>query len=74
MIQLLALEQLKQETNQMTVKARDTRRITAAEMKYMRRTAGYTWTDYKTNYKGIKNNTNFGQITGVQEKLDTTCK
>ena len=23
-----------------------------------------------TNYKGIKNNTNFGQITGVQEKLD----
>jgi len=31
------------------VKARDARRITAAEMKYMRRTAGYTWTDYKTN-------------------------
>ena len=30
-------------------KARDARRITAAEMKYMRRTAGYTWTDYKTN-------------------------
>jgi len=27
-----------------------------------------------TNYKGIKNNINFGQITGVQEKLDTTCK
>jgi len=26
-----------------------------------------------TNYKGIKNNTNFGQITGIQEKLDT-CK
>ena len=23
--------------------------IAAAEMKYMRRTAGYTWTDYKTN-------------------------
>jgi hypothetical protein len=32
-----------------TSKARDARRITAAEMKYMRRTAGYTWTDYKTN-------------------------
>ena len=31
------------------VKASDTRRITAAEMKYMRRTAGYTWTDYKSN-------------------------
>jgi hypothetical protein len=36
----------------------------------------YTWTDYKkyTNYKGIKNNNNSGQITGVQEKLDTACK
>ena len=32
-----------------TIKARDARRITAAEMKYMRKTAGYTWTDYKTN-------------------------
>jgi hypothetical protein len=32
-----------------TVKARDARRITAAEMKYIRRTAEYTWTDYKTN-------------------------
>jgi hypothetical protein len=29
--------------------ARDARRITAAEMKYIRKTAGYTWTDYKTN-------------------------
>ena len=32
-----------------TIKARDARRITAAEMKYMRRTARCTWTDYKTN-------------------------
>jgi len=31
------------------IKASDARRITAAEMKYMRRTAGYTWTDYKRN-------------------------
>jgi len=28
-----------------TIKARDARRITAAEMKYVRRTAGYNWTD-----------------------------
>jgi hypothetical protein len=31
-------------------------------MKYMRRTAGYTWTDYKnkcTNCKGVKNNNQF---------------
>jgi hypothetical protein len=32
-----------------TVKARHTRRISAAEVRYMRRTAGYTGTDYKTN-------------------------
>jgi hypothetical protein len=27
-----------------------------------------------TNCKGVKNNTNFGKITGIQEKPDTTCK
>jgi len=60
-----------------TVKASDARRITAAEMKCMRRTAGYTWDRLQnkcTNGKGVKNNTNFGQITGIQKKLDTTCK
>ena len=38
--------------------------------------AGYTWANYKTIHKlqGIKNNTNFGKITGIEEKLDTTCK
>jgi hypothetical protein len=47
-----------------------------ARLKYMR-TAGYIWTDYKTNAqiaKELKNNTNFRQITGIQEKLDTKCK
>jgi len=29
-----------------TVRASDVKRITAAEMKYMGRTAGCTWTDY----------------------------
>jgi len=33
---------------------RDARGITAAEMKYMRRTAGYTWADYKTNLHTAK--------------------
>jgi len=59
------------------IKASDARRITTAEMKYMRRTSGYTCTDYKTNAqiaKELKNNTKFGQITGIQEKLGTTCK
>jgi hypothetical protein len=32
-----------------TIKRRDARRISAADMKYMRRTAGLTWTDCKTN-------------------------
>jgi hypothetical protein len=29
-------------------------KIGAAEMKYMRRTAGYIWTDYKTNIQIAK--------------------
>jgi len=60
-----------------TIKASDARRITAAEMKYIRRIAGYTWDrlhNKRTNCKRAKNNTNFGQITGIQEKLDITCK
>jgi hypothetical protein len=43
------------------------RRIIAAEMKRMRRTAGYTRTDHK-------HNPSFRQYTGLQEKLDTTSK
>jgi hypothetical protein len=34
-----------------TIKAKDARRITAAEMIYMRKTAVYTWIDYKTYIK-----------------------
>ena len=41
----LALPVLLYGSETWTVKARDARRITAADMKYMRRTAGYTWTD-----------------------------
>ena len=42
----LALPLLLYGSETWTIKAR---RITAAEIKYMRITAGYTWTDYKTN-------------------------
>jgi len=41
-----------------TIEASDARRITAADMKYMRRTAAYTWDRLKnkcTNYKGLFN-------------------
>jgi len=48
-----------------TIKAKDTRRITAAEMKYMRRTAGYTWTDYKTDAQISKEL----KITPILDKL-----
>jgi hypothetical protein len=34
-----------------TIKTRDARRITAAEMKCMRRTAGYAWTVRKQTHK-----------------------
>jgi hypothetical protein len=39
--------------------------ITEAEMKFMRRTAGYSWTDYKTN----KQITKKLKITPILEKL-----
>jgi hypothetical protein len=39
----LALPVLLYGSETWTIKARDARRITAAEMKYVRRTAGYTW-------------------------------
>jgi len=48
-----------------TIKASDARRITAAEMQYMRRTAGYTWTDYKTNAQITKEL----KITQILDKL-----
>ena len=48
-----------------TIKARDARRITAAEMKYMRRTAGYTRTDYKINTQIAKEL----KITPILDKL-----
>jgi hypothetical protein len=50
----LALPVLSYGSETWTIKARDARRITAAEMKYMRRTAECTWTDYKTNIQITK--------------------
>jgi len=47
-----------------TIKASDARRITA-EMKYMRRTAGYIWTGYRTNTQ-IANEL---KITPILDKL-----
>jgi hypothetical protein len=48
-----------------TIQASDARTITAAEMKYMRRTTGYTWTDYKTDAQIAKEL----KITPILDKL-----
>jgi len=47
-----------------TIKTSNARRITAAGMKYMR-TAGYSWTNYKTNAQIAKEL----KITPILEKL-----
>ena len=60
----LALRVLLYGSETWTVKASDARRITAAEMKYMR-TTGYTWTDYKTNAQVAKEL----KITLILDKL-----
>jgi len=61
----LALPVLLYGSETWTFKASDGRRITAAEMKYMRRTAGYTWTDYRTNTQTAKEL----KITTILDKL-----
>ena len=60
----LALPVLLYGSKTWTIKARDARRITAAEVRYMR-TAGYTWTDYKTNTQITKE----FKITQILDKL-----
>jgi len=61
----LALPVLLYGSGTWTLIASDARRKTAAEMKYKRRTAGYTWTDYKTNAQIAKEL----NITPILEKL-----
>jgi hypothetical protein len=48
-----------------TIKARDARRITAAEIKYMRRKGGYTWDRLQNKYTNYKGN----KITPILDKL-----
>jgi hypothetical protein len=61
----LALPVLLYGSETWTIKARDARRITAAVMKYTRKTAGYIWTDYKTNAQIAKEL----KITPILDKL-----
>jgi hypothetical protein len=51
--------------------------VTAAEMKYTRKTAGFTCTDYKTDTEIAKELIyipSFGQNTGAQKQLVATYK
>jgi hypothetical protein len=61
----LALPVLLYGSETWTIKARDGGSITAAEMKYLRITAGYTWTDYKPNTHITKEL----KITQILDKL-----
>jgi hypothetical protein len=64
----LDLPTLLYDSENWTIKTRDTRRITASEMKYMRRTGGYTWTDHKIKTEIAKEL----NITPVLHKCRTT--
>jgi hypothetical protein len=61
----LALPVLLYGSKTWTIKARDTRRISAAEMKYVSRIHLDRLQNKCTNCKGVKNDSNFGQITGI---------
>jgi len=53
---------------------RDARRITAAEIKRMRTTAGYICTDYKTNTEIIKGlNIKYGTTEEIGYEMVTEC-
>jgi hypothetical protein len=45
------------------IKARNAKRITAAEMKYIKKTAGYSFTGYKTN-------TEIAEVLNLTPELD----
>ena len=52
-------------TENWNIKARDARRIKAAETKHMRKSVGYTWKEYKTNTETAKEL----NITPVLDKI-----
>jgi len=60
-----------------TVTASDVRRITGSRDEIHEKNSRIHFDRLEnkcTICKGVKNNTNFGQVIGIQEKLDTTCK
>jgi hypothetical protein len=61
----LALPALLYSSENWIIKARDTRRITTAEVKCMRKGTGYTWKNFKTNTEIAKER----NITPVLDKI-----
>jgi hypothetical protein len=61
----LALPALLYGSENWTITARDARRMTAADIKYTRKTAGCNWTDYKTSTDTVKEL----NITPVLDKI-----
>jgi hypothetical protein len=65
---ILALPALLHDSENWTIKARDARRqIKAAETKYMRKTAGYTWSCYKWKYRDCKGNEFNASLEKIQD-------
>jgi hypothetical protein len=54
--------------------ARDARRITAVDMKCVRKTAGYAWTEYKTNTNTADELNITLVLDRIQKKLIATYK
>jgi hypothetical protein len=65
----LDLPALLYSSNNWTIKTRDTRRITAAELKCMRKTTGYTWRDYKPNTEIAKQLNTTPVLVRIQKTL-----
>jgi hypothetical protein len=61
----LALPLLLYGSETWTLKSKDKSRLTAAEMRFMRNTAKYTWRDHKTNEKVLKEL----NVTSILEKI-----
>jgi len=66
----IALSTLLYSSKNWTTVPQEARIIIAAEIKYMRKTGGYTWTDYKTNREIAKKL----NITPVLDKYRTKEK
>jgi len=56
-----------------TVNTRDARRITAAEIKYIRKRARYNWTDYKRDTATTKDLNVTSVWTKERNTEDTVC-